>query len=310
MTTSTRVSTRFLALLALLAACTATEQPPPPAPAPPTIGSTPPARPVPIPSPAPRPEGTGGTGGTGGGAGAGGAPTPADTAPPMRQPDAGAVVDAPARGPVGNPALDDLEDCDEAIPANDGRSGSWYLYLDELGSTLLPAMWKPEAPGLPGSAKCAVHLRGMTVNNPGMMIYGYAGAGFTYTGTIPFDSSGYDGISFWAKGTGQIRAAVSIPATTDVMFGGTCTTECGDSFGLIVDVTPEWKRYEIRWSEISQSGWGTAATFDERQMTGIDFGFESGWTFDVWIDDVAYLTPAGSGGDGGVRDGGPPDARR
>ena len=41
-------------------------------------------------------------------------------------------------------------------------------------------------------------------------------------------------------------------------------------------------------------------------MTGIDFGFGASPTFDAWIDDVAYLTPAGAGGDGGTRDTPPP----
>ena len=53
-------------------------------------------------------------------------------------------------------------------------------------------------------------------------------------GTQPFDSSGYEGVSFWA-GTGQMRAAVALPATTDVMFGGTCPTGCSDAFGATVE---------------------------------------------------------------------------
>jgi hypothetical protein len=266
---------------------------------PPSIGSTPPAGP---PATAGRggSAGTGGTGGSGGsGGGAGGSP---DTGGPPRTPDAAAIPDAPVRGPVGNPSLDDLEDCNAAILPNDGRAGDWYQYLDEFGSTLTPAMFTPEMGGSPVSSRCAVHVRGMIFSDPAMMKYGFAGVGFVFAGTQPFDSSGYDGISFWAKGTGQMRAAVAVPATTDVMFGGTCMTGCGDAYGLNVELTPQWKRYELRWSELSQAGWGTAAIFDERQMTGIDFGFGGSPTFDAWIDDVAYLTPGGQGGDGGAGD--------
>jgi hypothetical protein len=265
---------------------------------PPSIGSTPPARPAP--STGASGSGGGGAGGAEGTGGSGGSPNP--TLPPPRTPDAAVMSDAPARGPVGSPGLDDLEDCNGTILPDDGRSGDWYQYLDEFGSTLMPAMFTPEMGGSPVSPECAVHVRGMIVSDPAMMKYGFAGVGFVFSGNQPFDSSGYDGISFWARGSGQMRAAVALPATTDVMFGGTCMTGCGDAFGVVVELTPEWKRYELLWPELSQAGWGTPATFDERQMTGVDFGFGASPMFDVWIDDVAYITPAGYGGDGGVRD--------
>ena len=267
---------------------------------PPSIGSTPSAPPAPVAGSggSVAPGGSGGIGGSGGGGGGtGGSP---DTAAPVRNPDGPAIPDGPVRGPVGNPSLDDLEDCDAAILPADGRSGAWYRYLDTFGSTLIPAMFTPEMGGSPVSPRCAVHVRRMIISDPGMMKYGFAGVGFVFSGTQPFDSSGYDGISFWAKGTGQMRAAVALPATTDAMFGGACMTGCGDTFGLTVELTPQWKRYELRWSELAQAGWGTAATFDERQMTGVDFGFGASPAFDVWIDDVAYLTPGGYGGDGGT----------
>ncbi len=122
---------------------------------------------------------------------------------PVRTPDAAAIPDAAARGPVGNPSLDDIEDCDGTILPSDGRSGAWYQYLDTFGSTLTPAMFTPEMGGSPVSARCAVHVRGMVFSDPAMMKYGFAGVGFGFSGTQPFDSSGYDGVSFWAKARGR-----------------------------------------------------------------------------------------------------------
>jgi hypothetical protein len=235
---------------------------------------------------APGPEGTGGTGGS---AAPDAAPPSPDVAPPPPPtPDAGSTSDVPARGPVGNPKLDDLEDCEAGILPNDGRSGNWYTYLDMFGSTLMPAMIMPEMGGAPGSTRCSLHMRGQIMTDAAMMKYGFAGVGFTFTGTMPFDASGYDGITFWTKGTGQVRLGVSIPDTTDQMFGGTCATGCGDAYGIVVETTPEWRKVEVRWSELFQAGWGTAATFDNRRMVGLDFAL-LGPTFDIFIDEVAYL---------------------
>jgi hypothetical protein len=223
--------------------------------------------------------------------------SPPDAAPPPPAPPPPPVLppppDAAPQGPVGPASLDDLEDCDAAILPNDGRAGSWYQYVDTFGSTLAPAAFKPEAAGSPVSPKCAVHVRGMTVNRPDMMQFGYAGVGFSFPGNMPIDSSAYDGITFFAKGSGQIRVAITLPATTEVALGGTCLSNCGDSFGFVVDLTGDWQRFEVPWTALTQDGWGTPATFEQRQMTGIDFGFSSGWVFDAFIDDVGYLLPTG-----------------
>lgn len=238
---------------------------------------------------APAPGGPDGSAGTGSGA-VGTAGRDDAAAPPAPTPDASPAPGGP-RGPVGNPNLDDLEDCDGAILPNDSRTGSWYRYLDTFGSTLSPAMFKPEAGGSPVSPTCSVHVQGMSINDPAMMKYGYAGIGFSFTDSQPFDASGYDGVSFWAKGTGQIRVAVTIPAITAVMHGGTCTSNCDDSYGFVVGVTEEWKKFEVPWSVLRQAGWGTIAPFEQTKVTGVDFGFGSGSTFDVRIDDVAFFLP-------------------
>jgi hypothetical protein len=237
---------------------------PAPAPTPPAARDTAPPPPPPPPDAAPP-------------------PPPPDTAPPA-PPDSAPAAPAPS-----GVSIDDLEDCDAAIANTDGRTGSWYQYLDTFGSTLAPATFTPEMGGSPNSPRCSVHVKGMTVERAAMMVFGFAGVGFSFTGNMPIDSSAYDGITFWARGSGQIRAAVTIPATTDVMFGGTCNRVCGDSYGLVVDLTDDWKQYDIPWSALDQAGWGTPATFSESQMTGIDFGFESGTVFDAFIDDVGYL---------------------
>ncbi len=269
--------------------------PPPaaPPPAPEVMPPAPTAPPAPAPSPTPPPPPSA-SAPDGGAVPDAAAPPPAPPTPPTSPPDAAPPPDAPPTGPVGAASIDDLEDCDAAILPNDGRSGNWYQYLDTFGSTLVPAMFAAAMGGSPVSPRCAIHVSGMTVNNPAMSQFGFAGVGFSFPGNMAVDSSEYDGVTFYAKGTGQIRVAVTIPATTDAQFGGTCATNCGDSFGFVVDLTPDWKQYTVPWTTLAQDGWGTAATFEQSQMTGIDFGFSSGWTFDAFIDDIGYL-PRGGG---------------
>jgi len=74
-----------------------------------------------------------------------------------------------------------------------------------------------------------------------------------------------------------------------VALGGSCTTLCGDSFGFVVDLTDDWQPHVVPWSSLTQAGWGTKATFDESQTTGIDFGLESGWVFDAFGDDSGFF---------------------
>ena len=158
---------------------------------------------------------TGGAGGTGGSVSPHRRRAPPVTPPPPPKPPDAGLPDAPVGAPAAA-SLDDLEDCENAILPNDGRSGTWYSYLDTFGSTLTPAMFMPEAGGSPVSPKCAVHVKGMTVNEPAMMGFGYAGVGFGFTGNMSFDASKFAGIRFWAKGTGQIRVAITLPATSEV----------------------------------------------------------------------------------------------
>jgi hypothetical protein len=248
--------------------------------------------------------GSAGRGGSGGSAGAGGA-AGSGGAGGMPARDAGMAMDAP-KGAVGNPLLDDFEDCDNNIAAVDGRASGWFQYVDMIGSTLMPTMFMPAQGGAPGSTKCSLHYAGMTIQDTAAMKYGYAGAGFVLGDT--FNASGYAGISFMAKGTGRVRAAIVTVATTGKDNGGSCDSNCGDNFGIEFSMlSADWKRYDVRWTDAKQGGWGTPATFDPAQMRGFQFEFTSDNKFDVYLDDVKFILPGGGTADGG---GAAPDAAR
>jgi endoglucanase len=110
----------------------------------------------------------------------------------------------------------------------------------------------------------------------------------------PYDASSYDGVSFVAR-----RSAGSTPylrfkipdANTDP--DGKICTECYNDFGIPFQVTEEWTRYEVKFSELAQEAdWGQPrpAAIDRSKI------YEMQWQvavpnadFDVWIDDVTFL---------------------
>jgi len=63
--------------------------------------------------------------------------------------------------------------------------------------------------------------------------------------STPVDMSGYEGISFWARGSGSFQFQVLQPTITDT-----------DNYGLGTKfATSDWKQVTVRFSELRQAGW-------------------------------------------------------
>jgi hypothetical protein len=87
--------------------------------------------------------------------------------------------------------------------------------------------------------------------------------------------------------------------------------QCGDAFTRQVSLTPVWKRYEVKWSELHQDGWGHAAAsgrLDARSIYIIGFQIdgpqdkaEAPVDADFWIDDVYLVQPVQDSQDGGIK---------
>jgi endoglucanase len=190
--------------------------------------------------------------------------------------------------PCGEHALiEDMEDGDNRTLVREGRGGYWYTSIDAEGSTMQPSgQFKMDAPGRSGS-KHAAHMHGQMAP-AGYSVY--ASMGFSVADPKgPYDASRYAGISFWAKGPAHIR--FKMPDAYTSPGGGWCK-DCYNDFGIELALTPEWEQYTIPFSWLSQqSGWGDPrAEIAADQIYEIQWQFGSrGRTFDVWVDDVAFI---------------------
>ncbi|MGC4070655.1 MAG: carbohydrate binding domain-containing protein [Polyangiaceae bacterium] len=96
---------------------------------------------------------------------------------------------------------------------------------------------------------------------------------------MPYDASRYTGIAFDARGSGTLRIEVASTQNNDEDFAGYEFT-----------VSDSWSRYEVRWLQMTQGGWGTS-------IGGLNAGriWKVQWlsktaNFSFAIDNVTFLT--------------------
>jgi hypothetical protein len=130
-------------------------------------------------------------------------------------------------------------------------------------------------------------------------------------GSLFFDASCWDGISFWAKKNGPtggsaITVTVSDAWTTsgrmdpetnmpycETRDGVPDTRKC-DSAGAAVSLTEEWTLYVLRWEDLKQKGFGVPSVLgrvDPGNIKGVTLLISPG-DWDIWIDDVAFFRNA------------------
>ncbi len=247
-------------------------------------------------------DGLGGAGGAGaGGAGAGGASAGGAGAGGAGAGGAGAGG-AGAAGTGGSPPVglvDDLEDGDLGIPSREGRGGRWFAFTDGTAQVALSV-----APGGAAGTQRALHATASAFGTWG------GGVGVVLRGTAtnapqPYDASSCSGLSLWARvGSGPARSVrLSVPDRATDASAGVCRT-CNDHFGKDLPLTTQWREHRVRWSELTQGGWGdrqpglaTAALYAVQLQVG------AGAPLDVWVDQLT-LTDCGAGGGGAGASGG------
>jgi endoglucanase len=188
--------------------------------------------------------------------------------------------------------VDDCEDRNDQILLRQGRGGYIYTYLDKAGSTITPteSTFKMAREGAHGS-KYAVHIQGKLASSGET----YAGIGMDLRyPRRPYDASRYKGVSFLAKvakGTSPFVRFKLPDANTDP--DAKQCTECFNDFGIGVELSEEWTRYEVAFSELKQeSGWGKPRppTVDAKQLMALQWQVSApGTAFDIWIDDISFI---------------------
>jgi hypothetical protein len=120
-----------------------------------------------------------------------------------------------------------------------------------------------------------------------------------------YDASVYDGISLCVRGTETVSLRITTNATVPTTRGGQCAENCDDHFALDITLSDSWECLQIAWGDLSQEGWGTAATFDPAEIIGIQLQFAAATAFTLYVDDLAFWSGGGSaGGAGGGSAGG------
>jgi hypothetical protein len=188
--------------------------------------------------------------------------------------------------------IDDAEDRNDQVLVRQHRGGYIYTFVDTAGSTVTPGAtaFKMEAPGAHGS-KYAMHVHGKLAATGET----YAGLGIDLRNPrAGYDASKYKGVSFLARAGGNATShvAFSIPDVNTDPDGKVCT-ECFNNFGIGVDLTPEWTRFEVPFTELKQqAGWGNPRpdALDVRKLISLNWQVTApGSSFDIWIDDVSFI---------------------
>jgi hypothetical protein len=207
-------------------------------------------------------------------------------------------AEPPAATPEGGDAcseasllIEDAEDGDGQIITKAGRGGYVYTYKDEVGSTVEPSgNFSPESGGAEGSSY-ALRMHGKLASSGDL----YVGMGFGFNDPeSAYNAAAYKGIAFYAK-HGPDSAPfvrVKVPDINTHPKGKVCK-ECYNDFGFDVPLSPEWKRFIVPFSALTQEqGWGDPQPqeVDPAQLFGIQWQVsQADSPFDIWLDDVAFV---------------------
>ena len=192
--------------------------------------------------------------------------------------------------PAGDGLIDDFEDDNTQLAKTGGRDGYWWTAQDANGSTIDPPKFAA-AEGGAGSAKAA-HFKGSTSSENGAWGVNF-GVNFLAE-KAPYDGSRYAGVSFKAKAgpnsTKKFRFKIGDINTHED--AGVCK-DCWNHFGQDITLTEEWTEYRVLFANAKQAdGWGQPrpAALTTDKLWNIDFSVGPGATYDLWVDDVQFLS--------------------
>gem|GEM_PF-2616137 len=222
---------------------------------------------------------------TGGGPPSGGGP-PAGGGPPSGGgPQSGG---APASiCMVGDPASTQAEVIDDMEAAVSG----WFASND--GAT-------PQTPSA-GSFAAGSGLEGPGAAGSATALHSTANVadGAEWGATVQFDfgetrdASQWDGVKFWAKGSGSPRFNLVTADTLPPDGGGTCSGECYDSHGTRISLGADWTEIKVYFSDVRQEGFGTAVDFNPASLMAFALQTKAAGNYDMWIDNLSFFSEQG-----------------
>jgi hypothetical protein len=197
----------------------------------------------------------------------------------------------PVRGPLqyasepGDRMISDFESGTDALVRVAGRDGSWILGWDQTST------FHTSGPSdrCPARGKLAGHFAYRDFTSWGAnwtAVFHPA----TSTSAVPYDGSGYGGISFWAAFGQDNDAPFAVPvgiSTMDTAYNSSVCSPCTDHYMTTVAFTGSWRRYEVRFSDMHQAGTGQPQV-NMRTDQLVGFIIWPRQSFDLWIDDVRF----------------------
>jgi hypothetical protein len=212
--------------------------------------------------------------------------------------------------PQGLEEIDFADDGDGSLAALNGRKGKWGTFRDQCpGGMVKPPVGTPVSPEEGGVNGSLGYYRATAEGLQSRQAEDNCWGAYLYfdlnddgeTSSHDYDATAYTGIFFAAKGQTSNDNLVSVRlveaelvATTN---GGDCdpASVCEDHYGDFITVGPEWRGYELRFSELTQSGWGFKAAFDPARLRSVQFVGNSvnaagiSFDFDISIDQVGFI---------------------
>jgi hypothetical protein len=197
--------------------------------------------------------------------------------------------------PSNDDLIDDMESGGPNIPQTNGRTGAWTDFGDNSAGAMI---WPPTASNFKMS-ESGDPCRRLAARFYGSG-FGIWGTGMKVSLGSPYNATADKaiGITFWAKaGAGSTpNVHVTFPdKDTDPTYGlcdpsTTAANGCYDDFGARLALSSNWGQYTILFAQLTQDGWGRIASqFDPSTLYSIQFLVAAGATFDIWVDDIAFV---------------------
>jgi hypothetical protein len=186
--------------------------------------------------------------------------------------------------------LEDFDDGDAFI-SGDNRQGKWFTFDDGSAGQQTPtdATWTTVEGGVAGKS---LHVQGGGFTSWGSGV----GVNFAWdTSTnqaCGYDVSGWDGISFWAKGN-VTGFSVALPEldVVPIQDGGRCSADCYGAHQAAVDLDDCWHQYALTFAELQPPSWSAeTGPLNLKEVSGVQFTVYTGSApdnqFEFWLDEV------------------------
>jgi hypothetical protein len=183
--------------------------------------------------------------------------------------------------------------CGKRAQIEDGEDddGSLYTFADSHGTKIAPGDDFTFARGGANGSHASMRIKGTLAKASEV----YAGLGLDLREPkAPLDASSFTGVAFTAKRSAKSTAYLRFQiADVNTDPDAKVCTECDNDFGIPLEVTEEWTRYEVKFADLAQEdGWGAPRppALDTTKLYALQWQVAvSGADFDVSIDDVTFI---------------------